>query len=168
MRHGNAAKTSLVLLAAAVLGLLAARYLRDARPAVPLDPVAVGDVLPIEDLELEGAGRTLLVALSPDCSHCTDSMPFLRELVLARNLDRRDLEVVALVADDGDLGREARALASAGVPLDRVLAADFEPLGIPGTPYFVLVDRSGRVERVWRGSVDETRGAGILAELGLL
>lgn len=151
----------------AVLGVVAALSLRDREPAAPPEPVAVGDELPIEELDLDGAHPALLVALSPDCQHCTDSMPFLRELVLARNLERGDLQVVALVADRSDLARESTALATAGVPVDNLLATDFEELGIPGTPYLVLVDPSGRVEAVWRGSVDSARGAGILAELGL-
>ena len=151
----------------AVLGVVAALSLRNPGPAVPPEPVAVGDELPIDDLELDGAHHALLVALSPDCQHCTDSMPFLRELVLARNLERGDLQVVALVAEQGDLARESTALATAGVPVDNLLAADFEDLRIPGTPYLVLVDPSGRVEAVWRGSVDAERGAGILVELGL-
>ena len=165
-RLGTGAKVAIVV-GAAVLGLLAARALRNPGPAVPPEPVAVGDELPIEELGLDGEHDALLVALSPDCQHCTDSMPFLRELVLARNLERGDLQVVALVADDGDLGRESTALATAGVPVDNLLAADFEDLRIPGTPYLVLVDPSGRVEAVWRGSVDAERGAGILVELGL-
>ena len=151
----------------AVLGVVAALSLRDPRPAVPPEPVAVGDELPIDELDLDGVHPAVLVALSPDCQHCADSMPFFRELVFARNRERGDLQVVALVAERGHLGRESTALATAGVPVDNLLAADFEELGIPGTPYLVLVDPSGRVAAVWPGSVDAERGAGILAGLGL-
>ena len=94
---------------------------------------------------------TLILALSPDCRYCTESMPFYRELMQRRDSTASPLRVVAVVKNHDEIEREQQILRSSDVSLDALTQVDFRSLGIPGTPVMILVDERGKALEVWNG-----------------
>ena len=102
-----------------------------------------------------GSSRALLLALSPQCGFCSQSIPFYRRLVAERVRGRpRHLSLVGVVANAAQIPEEKQLLAAAGVELDHWAAIDFTAARLPGTPTLVLLDDSGRVDEVWVGKLD--------------
>lgn len=98
-----------------------------------------------------GADRALVVALSPGCHFCDESMPFYKRLVEERNQKGSNVKVVAAVALEESKAAEEQKLSSAGVNPDAVVVVDFETTKLRGTPTIVLVDNQGEVHEVWVG-----------------
>lgn len=129
-------------------------------PASPSLGIASGETLTLpEEAALASAEKTLIIALSPDCRFCTESMPFYRQLIDSRSAGGSDFRVVAVVGDRDRMWPEQRILQAAGVEVDTMVSADFQSIGIVGTPTLVLVDRRGEALDVWQGKLDEKRQA---------
>ncbi|HEX2223351.1 MAG TPA: hypothetical protein VHN15_04000 [Thermoanaerobaculia bacterium] len=112
-----------------------------------------------------GADRTLVLALSPQCGYCTQSMPFYKRLVEERNRKGSNVKVVAAVGSPQLREAEQAALAQAGVQTDALVEVDFESIKVPGTPTVLLVDNQGEVLDVWFGKLEERDEKKVLASL---
>ena len=130
-------------------------------------------VVPGQEVELPASmalvesRQTLVLALSPQCRFCTESLPFYRELMRRRDAEGSELRVVALVSDEAAVGEEQEILEKSDIQLDALASADFGSLGIPGTPMMLLVNRDGEAVKVWKGKLTTEAEAGVLATLGL-
>lgn len=98
-----------------------------------------------------GSERALVVALSPTCHFCEESMPFYKRLVDERNQKGSQVKVIAAVSQEGAKAEEQQKLAAAGVNADGVVVLDFNSVKLRGTPTIVLVDNKGEVHEVWVG-----------------
>ena len=128
--------------------------------------VEKGDRLEALQAELPaGADRTLVLALSPQCGYCTESMPFYKRLVDERNQKGSNVKVVAAVGQPEALQPEQASLTSAGVTPDALIDLDFQTLKINGTPTVLLVDGKGKVLDVWFGKLTEGDEKKVLATL---
>lgn len=140
-------------------------FFQDRQPAGP-PMVEKGDRLEALPAELPaGADRTLVLALSPQCGFCTQSMPFYKRLVDERNQKGSKVKVVAAVGQPDALPTEQAALTSAGVTPDALIDLDFMAMKINGTPTVLLVDNKGKVLDVWFGKLTEGDEKKVLAKL---
>src|SRR6056300_499328 len=54
----------------------------------PPEPIAKGDNLPVlQEYLATDKDQTIVLAISPNCPHCTKSMPFFRQIVEKRNAE---------------------------------------------------------------------------------
>ncbi len=102
-----------------------------------------------------GASRALVVAVSPTCHFCNDSLPFYKHLVDERNQKGSAVKFVAAVPSEDSKAPESEKFINAGVQPDSVVHLDFSSIKVPGTPTLMLVDNNGKVLNVWVGKLDE-------------
>ncbi|HEV8578812.1 MAG TPA: hypothetical protein VGX68_06970 [Thermoanaerobaculia bacterium] len=102
-----------------------------------------------------GADRFLLVAVSPGCHFCNDSMPFYKKLLDQRNEKSSPIKFVAAVPNEAAKAEESQKFATAGAQPDSLVHLDFAAIKVPGTPTLMLVDNNGKVLDVWVGKLDE-------------
>jgi len=112
-----------------------------------------------------GAQKTLMVAVSPTCHFCNDSMPFYKRLIDERNQKGSQVKFVALVPAEQAKAEESQKFASAGAQPDSMAHVDFSSIKVPGTPTLLLVDNNGKVLDVWVGKQDEKGEKDILEVL---
>lgn len=136
------------------------------RPPGAPEEAKVGDQLPaLQPVIPAGSERALVVALSPTCHFCTESMPFYKKLVDQRNQSGSPVKVIAAVPSQAAQAEESKMLSSAGVQPDAVVTVNFRDIKVPGTPTILLVDNKGEVLDVWVGKLDEDREEEVLETL---
>jgi thioredoxin-related protein len=137
-------------------------------PAPPAPPGAVKEGERLDALRSvvpAGAERTVVLAVSPQCHFCNESMPFYKRLLDKRNRAGSSTRFVAAVPTTQARDEEAKTFAASGIKPDALVQVDFHALKVPGTPTLMLVDRDGKVLGVWVGKLDERRERDILARL---
>lgn len=102
-----------------------------------------------------GSERALVVAVSPQCHFCNESLPFYKQLIDERNQKNSPVKFVAAVPTEQLKAEESQKFASAGVQVDNMVNIDFGSIKVPGTPTMLLVDKQGKVLDVWVGKLDE-------------
>ncbi|HEX3555595.1 MAG TPA: hypothetical protein VIA62_20425 [Thermoanaerobaculia bacterium] len=102
-----------------------------------------------------GASRALVVAVSPTCHFCNDSLPFYKHLVDQRNQQGSAVKFVAAVPDEASRAPETAKFTGAGVQPDSVVPINFSSIKVPGTPTLMLVDNNGKVLNVWVGKLND-------------
>ena len=112
-----------------------------------------------------GTDRALVVALSPTCHFCNESMPFYKQLIDQRNQKSSPVKVIAAVPAEQAKAEEAQKFASAGTQPDSMVHLDFSSIKVPGTPTVLLVDNNGKVLDVWVGKLDESKEKDVLEVL---
>ncbi len=98
-----------------------------------------------------GSERALVVAVSPTCHFCDESMPFYKRLVDERNQKASKVKVIAAVPREEAKAEEQQKLTAAGVNPDGLVVLDFDSVKLRGTPTILLVDSKGEVHDVWVG-----------------
>jgi thioredoxin-related protein len=101
-----------------------------------------------------GSDRALVVAVSPQCHFCNDSLPFYKQLVDQRNQKGSAVKFVAAVPTEQLKAEESQKFTGAGVQVDNMVNIDFASIKVPGTPTLMLVDKQGKVLDVWVGKLD--------------
>lgn len=112
-----------------------------------------------------GTDRALVVAISPTCHFCTESMPFYKRLLDERNQKGSKTKVIAAVPQEAAKAEEQKTMASAGVNPDALVVVDFKNIKVPGTPTILHVDGQGKILDVWVGKQDSSGEEKILAAL---
>ncbi len=112
-----------------------------------------------------GAERALIVALSPTCHFCTESMPFYKRLIDQRNQSGSQVKVVAAVPRPEAQAEESQKLTEAGVQPDAIVPLEFAAVRVNGTPTILLVDKQGKVLGVWVGKLPEKGEKDVLKTL---
>lgn len=108
----------------------------------------------------QGAEKTVVLALSKDCSSCRDSAPFYRRL--AAEIPRTTRLIVAMA--------EARPriesyLSAVDIPILDVWELPLSRLMLRVVPTIILVDRNGLVINSWAGQLDEGGQSAVLAAI---
>lgn len=112
-----------------------------------------------------GAERAMVVALSPTCHFCNESMPFYKQLIDQRNQSGSPVKVIAAVPRDDAKAEEQQKFAGAGVQPDALVTVDFASIKVPGTPTILHVDNQGKILDVWVGKLDESGQKEVLQAL---
>jgi|ERR1035438_3622995 thiol-disulfide isomerase/thioredoxin len=150
-----------VILAVLVLGGL---MVRDRIRSSPGPQLNVGDTIrPLAGQKWNEYGPTLLLALRPGCPYCEKSMPFYRELAHREKDGRLTARLLAVVSSDEAKAREYAA--SNRLAMTFHSNTDFSKIKIQGTPTLALIDRGGRVERVWVGKLTTEEEADLLRNI---
>lgn len=138
-----------VILLAVVIGSV---YLRDRFSAhgPESNEVKAGDRLPrLDGWDWGAHDRTLVLVLKKGCQFCEDSAPFYQRLVAQQRPDGLDAAIVAVFPDAADAVNEV--VQSEGLAVHALAGVPLELLKVSGTPYLLLVDRSGTVLNAWIG-----------------
>ncbi len=112
-----------------------------------------------------GADRALVVAVSPTCHFCDESMPFYKQLLDQRNQKGSAVKVIAAVPMETMKAEESQKFAGAGANPDGMVQLDFRAVKVSGTPTVLHVDKNGKVLDVWVGKLDEGRQEEVLEVL---
>ena len=122
---------------------------------------------PVGDVDFAAAPATLLIVIREDCRFCQDSIPFYRQLSDARI--KQPGSGVRLVVASTDVSESlASFLKSKEIRVDHISNVQAGDLKVPGTPALLLIDRSGKVAKVWRGRLAERQQKEVLLTLGLV
>jgi peroxiredoxin len=128
---------------------------------------AVGESVPVlGGVSYEAAGRSLVFFVNSGCHFCTASMPFYQSLVQRRNELKAPVQFVgASIEKETEL---RKYLDSHGVTLDRLATlgsrTDYK---LALTPTLLLLDKTGKVQRMWTGALDQKQEQELLTALGL-
>jgi hypothetical protein len=102
---------------------------------------------------------TLVLALSPNCKYCTDSMPFYREKLS----DANDLSVVVVGLETAD---ELRAYTRAhGLRVSNHRQIKPQQLRLRSTPTLLLVSPNRQLHTIWTGMLSQRGEEVLLASL---
>jgi hypothetical protein len=115
--------------------------------------VETGATMPaISGVQYGTAEKTVLVAATSSCRFCLASMPFYRRL-FDHVVTRGRLQFMFIrPANDEMFGR---IISQNGLSSAPQAKADFEVLRVSRTPTIIVVDRAGRIDRIWTGKLDE-------------
>jgi peroxiredoxin len=141
----------LAVAAVVVAGVMVLQYI-DRR--AQLDPNATGykvgdDIGVIEGLDFSTAPQTLLMYVRSTCGFCTKSMPFYQRLL--EESRSSDVRIVAVGSEEQETINDY--LVSHGVRVHGVVSVTAGAIRSPGTPTLILVNREGKVEKVWQGQL---------------
>lgn len=153
----------LVLAGAAVWMIASAQ--RTARPSAPA--YSDGERMDaVPGVDFSESRQTLVLAVQENCGYCKASVPFYHRLTSA--LKGSPTAGTRLVVVSTDPVASTSAVLQAGnIRADSVQQVAPGALKIPGTPYLVLVDRSGTVRRTWRGMLSSTGETDVFAALSI-
>lgn len=112
-----------------------------------------------------GSQKTLVVAISPTCGYCTQSMPFYKKLMEERDRKGSPVKIVGVVPAPQAKAPEEEHMDAAGLKFDNLADVDFGAIKAPATPTLLLVDAAGTVEKIWVGKLDEKGEKQVLAVL---
>lgn len=121
--------------------------------------IEAGEVLNLSGVAWGTGPQTLVLALNQTCNYCTASGPFYRRI----NKEVPDANLIAMLPHPVEESKTY--LASLGVSVRQIVQADFDSLNVRGTPTLLLVDREGVVRTIWRGQLDDSRQAQVIAAL---
>jgi thiol-disulfide isomerase/thioredoxin len=120
----------------------------------------LGKTISLPGTQLSQSRNSLVLVLSTACHFCKASLPFYKELA-SKSLGRVD--VVAVLPQP--LSEAQDYIQQAAVPATRVVSADLATIGVSGTPTVLLLDRTGKVQDVWVGQLDESRQKQVLSRV---
>lgn len=95
--------------------------------------------------------RTLIIAMSSKCEHCSESIPFFRQLLEANRVSpSSDLtRIVAIFPEAAD--EVSRYISEQKLNVNSIPGINYKALNLPGTPSAVLLDNEGKVLNFWIG-----------------
>ena len=129
---------------------------RSVRIVEPEPDYEIGDTLSeVPELVALRGQRIFLVVMSSGCQFCTDSMPFYRRVVAAREGAHARTLIVAAFREDKT--RAAAYLDAHGFVPDRMIWIPRDsPFRIVRTPAIVLVGEDQRVAGLWYGRLRQS------------
>jgi hypothetical protein len=161
MRAPLSVATDIALLVTAlILGAAVAKQAFIDQRTVSNEP-QVGTQISLPEVEWRNSARSLLIVISSRCRYCSESAPFYRRLVSEAHA--ANVRVIALLPQPADEG--LAYLRQLAIPVSDVRNLRATNLNVRRTPTLLLVDRKGRVRRVWRGQVPQTHESAVLASV---
>ena len=161
------ANIAIIVTCAVALALMVNRYFFNKPvPQGGPPPAEVGEQFDqLRQVLPAGSQKALVVALSPTCHFCNESMPFYKRLIDERNQKGSGVKIIAAVPAEEAKAEEAQKFAAAGVQPDQLVHVDFASIKVPGTPTIMLVDNQGKILNVWVGKQDSDGEGKILETL---
>ena len=132
-------------------------------PAAQTDNRLQGTNLHINGVKWDNADKTLVMALSTQCHFCQESVPFYKELTASPAVKSRRVMVVTVFPQQQS---EAESFVKTSeIRADSVLSMPLQTLGTSSTPTLFLVNRAGKVEKLWIGVLSPSQRKDLLGEL---
>lgn len=124
----------------------------------------IGKVIPLNEVDWEQNGTTVILYLSTTCRYCTESSPFYQRLKAAKA--GNNFRLVAVFPQD--INESTKYLEILNFRADQILSASLNSIGVTGTPTLMLVTENGVVYEAWRGKLKEDVENEVLAKLAKL
>ena len=126
--------------------------------------VKVGDQLPsLSAYDWKAHDRTLVLALKNGCRFCEESIPFYRKLAGLEKLNQIDAHLIAIFPDDPAAVR--RLVKTQRLAVEAFPGIELSEVKVEGTPTLILVDRQGRVAKVWIGELAAAGQADVITAI---
>lgn len=120
----------------------------------------VGKSIQVPGVQFPRNHELLMFALSTKCPYCRESLPFYEELT--EKIRGKD----DLIAVFPQTQEQAQIwLKAANISVSQIVSARLDAFGISATPSLLLLDKSGKVERVWVGRLNAQGQAQLLSYL---
>jgi hypothetical protein len=143
---------------------LAATPSATANSAVPASPQRqnlIGKSVPLQGIDWQSNGATLVMYISTGCHFCQESTPFYQKLS-ADNV-RGKMKLIAVMPQSVD--ESTKYLQEHGIIVDQVMSASLRSIGVSSTPTLMIVSDKGIVSDFWRGKLDDSRQNEVLDRL---
>jgi hypothetical protein len=151
------------LLSLALLIYISAVLMRPHARALAPGRIAIGQTVPISDVNWSKSPHTLVLALQTTCHYCSASAPFYKEL-----LEKRDAGAWQAVAVLPQPVQKSTAYMQAeGYSVPDVRQMNLGLIGVAGTPTLLLVDQKGKLEKEWVGRLDPSGENDVAETLGV-
>ena len=126
--------------------------------------VKVGDQLPsLPAYDWKAHDRTLVLALKNGCRFCEESIPFYRKLAELEKSNQIDAHLIAVFPDD--LAAVSQLVETQQLAVEAFPGIELSQMKVEGTPTLILVDRQGRVSKVWIGELAEAGQADVVTAI---
>ena len=165
-RHGLEVLTNIItvcVLAFFVVVILQKQHSGRNQPIKGAEPEVGSQYGPIAGLDFTQSDKTLVLAISSECKFCRASAPLYRQLRERSEHNKAVKLVMIHPSSDSTFGEFSR---QNGLGEVSVFPADFEDLKLIRTPALVLVNRGGRIQKVWIGKLSEKQEAEVLHVFG--
>ena len=140
-----------IIIVALLLGVvLIKHYIFNSPGSADVKSVSAGTKISLPDMDWSKSRHTLLLALSPGCHFCSESVPFYQRLARAAE-GRDDIRLVAVFPQP--LGEGQKYLDELGVSIKDVKKVDLASIQVRGTPTLIMVDSKGVVTDAWVGKL---------------
>jgi hypothetical protein len=114
--------------------------------------IKVGDQLPnLPAYDWKAHDRTLVLALRNGCRFCEESIPFYRKLAELEKSKQIDAHLIAVFPDDAAAVRQL--VETERLAVETFPGIELSQVKVEGTPTLILVERPGRVSKVWIGEL---------------
>jgi hypothetical protein len=132
-------------------------------PAASTESSLKGTQLQISGIRWDQADKTLVMALSTQCHFCQESAPFYKELTSSPAVKAKRVVIVTVFPQQQ--GEAESFVKGNQMHADEVLSMPLQGLGTSSTPTLLLVDRTGKIERLWIGVLSRSQQKDLLVEL---
>lgn len=95
--------------------------------------------------------NNLVLAISPTCTFCEQSMPFYKELVELRNSEKLNVGILSINSSEKAKQEEKKLFNANELKVDAMGLLNFKKYNIMGVPSLMVVNSKGNVEAIWRG-----------------
>jgi len=120
----------------------------------------------VPGVEWKDAHKTLVMALSTQCHFCQESTPFYKALSTSTAVTSKRVSMMMVFPQPQ---AEAESFVrSKGIQTSGIVSMPLQTIGVSSTPTLFLVDKSGKVEKLWVGVLTEAQQKDLLAELAKL
>ncbi len=123
----------------------------------------LGTHINVPNVSWEQNGKSLVFFLIKDCTYCTSSAPFYRQII--QEAEKRQVKWLAILPNSVEEGKQY--LQSLNLPIENVQSASLASYNIPGTPSLLFVNSAGIIKGAWLGA-KPTREKEMLDELVVL
>ncbi len=105
--------------------------------------------------------NNLVLAISPTCTFCEQSMSFYKELVGLRNSEKLNVGIMSINSSEKAKQEEMRLFNENELKVDAMGLLNFKKYNIMGVPSLMVVNSKGNVEAIWRGYLNPERAQGV-------
>lgn len=156
--------TNIVIILAiiVVIGIIVKKYLFDSNE--PIQKIEIGQSISIPDINWSQNGKTVILAVTKDCSHCIASVPFFSQLVDEAKKVSVKVEVVS--SDSKQDGKSY--LDETGIPIENIHQMSLKKNGFVSTPTLLFVNQEGIVKDMWVGRINAQNLINVLNKLNSL
>jgi rhodanese-related sulfurtransferase/peroxiredoxin len=153
------ANVVVVLAIVVVTGIIVKKYLFDSNE--PVQKIAVGQKLSIPGVDWNQNGKTIILAVKQDCTYCTASAPFFRQI--ADEAGKQNIKIEVVSSDSEEYSKNY--LAGLDIAIPDVHQVSLRKYGFSGTPTLLFVNRDGTLKDMWMGGIDNQNSAMVLSKL---
>ena len=127
-----------------------------------VENVKGGTKLLLPNVDWNKNSKSVVLAISPACRYCTDSLPFYRKLAAQKN-DRDGFSVIVIAPQS--VSETQEYLNKNGIKADDVRQTALSAINVRATPTLIVLDNQGTVVNSWVGKLSLTKEAEVVESL---